>query len=128
VKIIDTKTGKHLTLRSGDYELTLKDGKDGLSISPVKMTIKRGKTVLATITREDKPGLVPPPRALLAWWAADGNGKDRAGAHHGTLKGGVTFAPGIAGQAFDFNGIDGRIEVGKAPSLRLSAGDFTVSA
>jgi hypothetical protein len=47
VKIIDTKSGKHVTLRSGDYELEVKDG---LTISPVKMTIKRGKTVLASFT------------------------------------------------------------------------------
>src|SRR5262249_36242853 len=51
VKILDTKTGKHVTLRSGDYELALKDDKDGLKLSPDKMTVKRGETVLATITR-----------------------------------------------------------------------------
>jgi WD40 repeat protein len=54
VKIIDTKSGKHVTLRSGDYELELKDGQKGLRISPVKMTIKRGETVLATIERVTK--------------------------------------------------------------------------
>jgi WD40 repeat protein/serine/threonine protein kinase len=55
VKIIDTKTGKHVTLNSGDYELALKDGPQGLTISPEKMTIKRGETVLATIWRKTKP-------------------------------------------------------------------------
>jgi WD40 repeat protein len=54
VKIIDTKSGKHITLHSGDYELTLKDG-EGLTISPEKMTLKRGKTVLATIERVTRP-------------------------------------------------------------------------
>ena len=52
VKIIDTKSGKHVTLNSGDYELALKNGKDELKISPVKMTVKRGETVLATITTQ----------------------------------------------------------------------------
>ena len=51
VKIIDTKTGKHITLNSGEYELALKEGQEGLRISPDKMTLKRGETVLATITR-----------------------------------------------------------------------------
>jgi WD40 repeat protein len=55
VKIIDTKTGKHVTLNSGDYELALQDGQVGLKLSPSKMTLKRGETVLATIIRETKP-------------------------------------------------------------------------
>jgi serine/threonine protein kinase len=50
-KIIDTNSGKHVTLNSGDYELALKDGQEGLKLSPGKMTLKRGETVLATITR-----------------------------------------------------------------------------
>jgi hypothetical protein len=37
VKIIDTKTGKQITLNSGEYELALKDDKEGLTISPVKI-------------------------------------------------------------------------------------------
>jgi WD40 repeat protein len=55
VKIIDVKSGKHVTLNSGDYELSLKDGQKGLRLSPGKMTLKRGEIVLATITRETKP-------------------------------------------------------------------------
>jgi tRNA A-37 threonylcarbamoyl transferase component Bud32 len=50
VKIIDTKSGQHVTLNSGDYELALKDGREGLKLSPDKMTLKRRETVLATIT------------------------------------------------------------------------------
>jgi WD40 repeat protein len=55
VKIIDTKSGKHVTLKSGDYELALKEGPEGLKLSPVKMTLKRGETVLARIERVPKP-------------------------------------------------------------------------
>src|SRR5262249_37668482 len=54
VKIIDTKSGKHVTLDSGDYELALKDGQEGLKLSLGKMTIKRGETVLAIIIRKSK--------------------------------------------------------------------------
>jgi WD40 repeat protein/predicted Ser/Thr protein kinase len=124
VKIIDTTTGKQVTLDSGDYELELKDG-GGLKISPDRMTLKRGKTVLAKITRLPPNG---PPSGLVAWWSAEENAKDSVGNNHGTLKGGVKFAPGVAGQAFDFNGIDGRINLGNAPRLHLSSGDFSVSA
>jgi serine/threonine protein kinase len=61
VKIIDTKSGKHITLNSGDYELALKDGQEGLKLSPGKMTLKRGETELATITRDKPHDPVPPP-------------------------------------------------------------------
>jgi hypothetical protein len=131
VKIIDTRTGKHITLNSGEYELELKDGQEGLKLSPAKFTLSRGETVLATITRAfstEPPSPRRPSSGLVAWWLADGDAKDSVGDNHGTLKGGVTFAPGVAGQAFDFNGIDGRIDLGSATSLHLSSGDFSVSA
>jgi hypothetical protein len=119
VKIIDTKSGKHVTLNSGDYELALRDGQEGLRISPGEIAVKRGATVLATITRRGKPGdaLTEPPPAsrppdgAVAWWRVDGNAKDSAGGNHGTLKGGVTFAPGVAGQAFRLDGATRYVEV-----------------
>jgi hypothetical protein len=76
VKIIDTKTGKHVTLNSGDYELALKDGQEGLKISPSKVTLKRGQTELATITREGKSGdplaVLPPREGRPAAWSLGG--------------------------------------------------------
>jgi WD40 repeat protein len=54
VRIIDTKSGKHVTLKSGDYELALKEGREGLKLSPGKMTLKRGETELAKIERVSK--------------------------------------------------------------------------
>lgn len=124
VKIIDKQTGKHVTLHSGEYELALKDNPEGLKILPEKIILKRGDTRLATITRAAEPAR----GGLIARWPADGNARDSVGRSHGTVKGGVKFAPGVAGQAFDFNGIDGRINVGNAPSLHLSSGDFSISA
>jgi WD40 repeat protein len=64
VKIIDTKSGKHVTLNSGEYDLSLKDGQEGLTLLPDRMTLKRGERKLATITREGKrgnPSAGPPP-------------------------------------------------------------------
>jgi serine/threonine protein kinase len=60
VKIIDTKSGKHVTLNSGEYELALKEGQEGLKLSPDKVTLKRGETVLATITRVTPKYLILP--------------------------------------------------------------------
>src|SRR5262249_39577670 len=54
-RTIDTKTDKQVTLKSGDYELMLKDQPEGLKLSPEKVTLKRGDTVLVTIKRVDKP-------------------------------------------------------------------------
>jgi hypothetical protein len=58
VKIIDVKSGKHVTLNSGEYDLALKDPKEGLSISPAKMTVWRGERMLATIERVSDSGLI----------------------------------------------------------------------
>jgi WD40 repeat protein/serine/threonine protein kinase len=66
VKIIDTKSGKHVTLKSGDYELGLNGGRKGLKLSPNKINVKRGETVLATIE------WVMPPNLIKTF---DGDGK-----------------------------------------------------
>ena len=57
------------------------------------------------------PVCVPPASGLISWWPADGNASDLAGTNNGALQGGTTFAPGIAGQAFNFNGSDADVAV-----------------
>jgi choice-of-anchor C domain-containing protein len=129
VKIIDAKSGNHVTLNSGDYELALKGGPEGLKLSPGRMTLKRGETVLATITREGEPGAPPagkPLAGLVAWWRADGNAKDSAGGNHGTLKGGVTFAPGVAGQAYRLDGATRYVEVPRSDLWGFGSRDFSI--
>jgi WD40 repeat protein len=99
VKIIDTKTGKHFTLNSGDYELALKGGQEGLKISPDKMTLKRGDTVLATITRAGKPSDAlpgpPPGKALAPATKPDAEKVGEVRRFEGHTKGafGVAFSP-----------------------------------
>jgi hypothetical protein len=51
------------------------------------------------------------PAPLLGHWSAEGNAQSTTANNHGTLAGGVTFASGVAGQAFNFNGVDGRVVV-----------------
>jgi WD40 repeat protein len=60
VRVIDTKTNKSITLRSGVYELELKDAGEGLKLNIDKATLTRGKTVLARIER------VAPPKVSAA--------------------------------------------------------------
>jgi WD40 repeat protein len=117
VDIIDAKTDKQirLALRSGEYELELEGAPKGLKLDIKNAKLTRGETVLATITREGPPTRPPAPgkplAGLVAWWRADGNAKDSVGRHHGTLKGGVTFTPGVAGQAFRLDGATRYVEV-----------------
>jgi hypothetical protein len=41
---------------------------------------------------------------LLAYWPANGHPRDVVGRHDGTIEGAVDYAPGVAGDAFDFDG------------------------
>jgi subtilase family serine protease len=58
-----------------------------------------------------------PPSGLVAWWAGDGNANDIQGGNNGTLQNGATFAPGMVGQAFSFDGVSGYVEIPDSPSL-----------
>jgi WD40 repeat protein len=52
VKLLDTQSGKHVTLNLGDDEATMKAEQESLEFSPVKTTLTRADTVLATIERQ----------------------------------------------------------------------------
>jgi len=47
----------------------------------------------------------------IAWWQAEGDALDSAGANDGTLLGGMGFATGQVGQAFDLDGVDDGVEI-----------------
>ena len=51
-----------------------------------------------------------PPSGLVSWWPGDGNASDIIGPNDGTLINGATFAPGLVGQAFSFDGVDDEVE------------------
>src|SRR5262245_57824466 len=59
----------------------------------------------------DLPGIV-------SRWSAEGNANDSVGSHNGMLQGGVTFASGIVGQAFNLDGT-GAVQVPDSPSLNF---------
>jgi hypothetical protein len=46
---------------------------------------------------------------MLSWWRAEGNALDSVGNNHGIPVGGVTYAAGEVGQAFNFDGFSGFI-------------------
>ena len=62
-----------------------------------------------------------------ARWGGDGSAADSVGGHDAVLRGGVTFGPGVVGQAFVLDGTSGFVEVPDTPALDLGSGDFAVS-
>jgi hypothetical protein len=64
---------------------------------------------------------VAPPDGLVAWWKAETNALDSAGANNGTVLPGVGYTSGEVGQAFYFNGdTNSFIEVPDSPALELT--------
>jgi hypothetical protein len=68
---------------------------------------------------------------MAAWWPAEGNADNIHNiTNSGTLQGGVTFAPGMAGQAFTFDGT-GAVNIpnqGTEGELNFQGSDFSVDA
>jgi len=61
--------------------------------------------------------LRPLPPNLVARWLAEGDARDGVGEHHGDLSGDMAFAPGVVGQAFQFDGEGDGVRVPNAPAL-----------
>lgn len=86
--------------------------------------------VLVACGNEAAPPPLPPTPStpdLVGRWSGDGNADDTVGGNHGTLTGGATFSTGKAGRAFSLDGINDSVNLGNAPNLHVSAGDYTVA-
>lgn len=59
-----------------------------------------------------------------AWWQADGNGINTIGTNNATLTNGATYASGIIGTAFDFDGTNDYAAIG---AINGNFGDFSIS-
>jgi hypothetical protein len=68
---------------------------------------------------------VAPPSGMLAWWPGESNAHDVAGTNDGTLYNGVTFVPGVVGQAFAFDGVAAKVDFGNQIG-NFGTNDFTV--
>ena len=67
------------------------------------------------------PPCAPPPASLVAWWPGEGDATDIANGNNGTFVGAPAFSPGMAGQAFDFDGASQYVDVLDNPSLDPSS-------
>ncbi len=83
----------------------------------------------AIVTNLPPPPPPPPPSTnsggLIALWHAEGNGQDSAGNNHGSLHGGLNFAPGVVGQGFVLDGVNDYIRIPDSAALDL-ANEFTM--
>src|SRR5688572_3554118 len=68
-----------------------------------------------------------PPDGLVSWWRAEGDVQDFAGPNDlGSLQNGASFATGIVGQAFRFDGTNDYVDLGSSATLDVA--DFTIEA
>jgi len=61
-------------------------------------------------------------RGTVAWYKGEGNANDALGNNNGTIHGGVTFVPGEVGQAFNFDGTSGTVQVANAGAFEPAYG------
>jgi hypothetical protein len=104
---------------------------DGSPVSGVTYDILSGgvgcwSVRYACVTVSTPPtNCITPPSGLVSWWPGDGNADDIIDGNTGVLVNGVTFATGVVGQGFSFDGVDDRVRVAASPSLNI-VGDVTV--
>ncbi|MBI2502167.1 MAG: response regulator [Candidatus Latescibacteria bacterium] len=129
-----TKQDGHYTLAalgSGAYSLAAELGVarlrwyliwpprlEGQGLPPQEVELQEG----AVLHRD----LYAPP-SQMAQWSGEGDARDTLGRHDGVLSGGVGYAPGLVGQAFALDGVDGSVRIPPAPDLDLQ-GSFTLVA
>jgi len=82
---------------------------------------------LSTGTLRAQQPCEPLPRGVVSWWPGDATAADLSlAANHGQPINGATFGPGVVGSAFHLDGVDDRVDVPDAPSLRPQR--FTLAA
>src|SRR5207245_7056211 len=64
---------------------------------------------------------LPPPSGIVGWWPAEGSAAHAIGTNNGLLGRPASFGPGLAGQAFLFDGVNDYVNVADAPALRPSS-------
>jgi hypothetical protein len=71
---------------------------------------------------------VQPPAGLVSWSPGDEDAQDIIGPNDGTLHGDATFAPGMVGQAFSFDGDSDYVAIPDAASFNALTSAITIDA
>lgn len=95
---------------------------DTTNIQEVEQRVEKPENLLNTKT----PAPIDVFSARVAYWPGNGDAKDVVGENDGTLHGDVTFALGVTGQAFSFDGDGDFVQVADSPSINIR-GDVTVA-
>jgi len=98
-------------------------------VKEVPVEVIKEVVVVATPTPTPTatPTPIQPPSGIVGWWPGDGNANDIVGGNHGTLEGGVTYALGVVGWAFSFDGVDDYVGVSDGVNLDIT-GAITLDA
>lgn len=100
-----------------------------LAVIPMSM-LRAGQETAVPASAVPSPQATAPvsavDRGLLAWWRADGDGKDSVGKHDGDFPFGIRYGPGLSGKAFDFRrsyeiqNMLQRVSIPDSPDFQLS--------
>jgi len=97
------------TNQAGNYSVTLTNAYGATNSSNAALTI------LADC--------ISASAGLVSWWPAENSADDPFGGNAGLLQGGLGFAPGESGQAFNCDGTNDYVSVPAAAPLDVGAGD-----
>jgi hypothetical protein len=101
-----------------------------VGVGTVTITASAGDlsgTTTLNVSSPGVPGCVPPPAGLVSWYTGDGTPADRMHVNDGTANGGLTYVPGMVGQALQFNGQDAYVNIPYSPSMNFEpTGQFTM--
>ncbi len=75
-----------------------------------------------------KPSGIATPAGMVSWWPGDGNASDIMDGNHGALTGDATFAPGMVGQSFSFDGEEDVVEIADSSGLVPGPAGLTIEA
>ncbi|HLP77841.1 MAG TPA: LamG domain-containing protein, partial [Candidatus Paceibacterota bacterium] len=79
-----------------------------------------GVAALPTTNLAQGTNCFPAPTGLVGMWRGDGNTLDSGGTNNGTTPYGMAYAPGIVGQAFDFDSSSRRVSIPDQTAFRLT--------
>jgi hypothetical protein len=69
-----------------------------------------------------------PPSGMVSWWSGDGHAFDLVDDNDGTLMGNATYAEGIVGKAFNFDGVDDYVAVSLTTGFPSGTSARTIDA